>query len=74
MKIEFYYFTEAIDLFIGGSGTFCMLLVKSIDFMMVSKVIMLVWVVDIMCKSLLLKVLELPYNDNLIRCDTISKF
>ena len=41
--------------------------------MIVSKVIMLVWVVDIMCKSLLLKVLELPYNDNLIGCDAISK-
>ncbi len=42
MKIEFYYFTEAINLYIGGSGTFCKLLVKLINFMKVSKLIMLV--------------------------------
>jgi len=27
-----------------------------------------------MCKSLLLKVLELPYNDNLIRCERFLSF
>lgn len=32
----------------------------------------LVLVVDIMLKSLLLKKLELLYNDNLIKCDSIS--
>lgn len=37
---------------------------------------MLVWVIDIMWKSLLLKVLELFYNDNLIKYNnfTNSKF
>jgi len=34
---------------------------------------MLVWVVDIMWKSLLFYKLDLLYNDNLIKCDTILK-
>lgn len=34
---------------------------------------MSVLVVDIMCKSLLLYELDLLYNDNLIKCDTILK-
>lgn len=34
---------------------------------------MLVWVVDIMCKSLLFYKLDLLYKDNLIKCDTILK-
>jgi len=34
---------------------------------------MSVLVVDIMCKSLLPYELDLLYNDNLIKCDTILK-
>jgi len=52
---------------------FVFLLVKLKNFMKKSKEIMLVWVIDIMCKSLLLEALELFYYDNLIKCNTISK-
>jgi hypothetical protein len=34
---------------------------------------MLVWVVDIMWKSLLFDELDLLYKDNLIKCETILK-
>ena len=39
-----------------------------------SNIYILVLVINIMFKSLLLKVLELLYKDNLIKCDTISNF
>lgn len=35
--------------------------------------IMLVWVVDIMWKSLLFYKLDLLYNDNLIKCESALK-
>jgi len=41
---------------------------------LLSKKCILVLVVDIMLKSLLLKKLELLYQDNLIKCETKSKF
>lgn len=40
------------------------------NIMETSIVIMLVWVVNLMCKSLMLNVLGLLYNDNLIKCYT----
>jgi len=47
---------------------------KVVKFYNKSKLIMLVWVIFIVCKTLLLNFLGLLYNDNLIKCDTILKF
>jgi len=47
---------------------------KVVKFYKKSKLIMLVWVIFIVCKTLLLNFLGLLYNDNLIKCDTILKF
>jgi len=44
------------------------------NFMEKSTVIMLAWVIDLMCKSLMLNVIGLLYYDNLIKCDTNKYF
>jgi len=44
---------------------------KVVKFYNLSKLIMLVWVIFIVWKTLLLKELGLPYKDNLIRCETV---
>jgi len=48
--------------------------VKLWNFMEKSTVIMLAWVIDLMCKSLMLNVIGLLYYDNLIKYDTIKYF